>query len=648
MKLPIIVILLVASINICPAQQIISTNSIANKVLEKGLHQTDLGTYTGSLLLQGMAELSIAGNDKKQLTRTIGLLKKFHTKEIEGKGSFISYSSGGNGSAWLNYIGADTSLHRQVSDAAKRMFSQQKRSTEGILTANWAQDSLDLVFIDMAFAVTPYLLYSGVKEQNQKYIDLAVFETLSLFQILNDEQTGLLHQARGFVTRGKISEDNWSRGNGWGSLAIATLVRDLPKDHPKRSEVEAVAKSFFLNVLKYQDKDGLWHQEMTDKKSFTETSGSGLLLYGLGIMLQHQLLDAKYNAAFVKGLDGLAAYIAGDGGVSHACFSCLNPQNGTKADYVNHVWVYNDPHAFGPVVLAYAQALKMGIAEIKTSKTPGSYAIHDTITPVNKTYVRYVPERNQDIAWENDRIAFRYYGPPVRDKVSSGIDIFAKSVDYSIIDKWYRLNARGLDYHVDRGEGLDFYHAGFLRGCGGTAIWRNGKPYPSQTYATHRIIKNSNDKVVFELAFDPWQADGITVSETKTITMVKGTNFFKVESKIHAPSGEDLVIGIGLTTFGHPSLIKNKTNGLLSSWEEPDSTHGYLGTAVVAHPSQIQGFAKDRADEYMLITARPNQTITYYVGAGWEGNDSFKNKNAWNELMNITSWKSLNTIYNKK
>lgn len=627
------------------AQQTVSTAALAKNVLEKGLKQTDLGLYTGSLLLQAMAELSTATKDEALTRQTTSLLKKFGTKEIEGRGSFISYAAGGSGAAYFNYLGIDTSLNRQVLEAAKRMVEKQKRSSEGILTANWLIDSLDAVFIDMAFAVTPYLLYTGLKEGNQGYIDLAVYETLELFKILKDNKTGLLHQARGFNGKGSISEDNWSRGNGWGALGIATLVRDLPATHIKRGEVEREAKVFFEAVLRYQNAAGLWHQEMTDKTSFTETSGSGLLLHGLGIMLQKGLLPAKYRTNFMKGLNGLTTYIAADGGVSHACWSCLSPRKGRKEDYVNHVWVYNDPHGFGPVVLAYAQAIKMGINELKPAQPLGALVKFDTTTNVVKTYVRYVPERNQDIAWENDRIAFRLYGPPVRDKVSSGVDIFAKSVDYSIIDKWYRLNARGLDYHVDRGEGLDFYHAGFLRGCGGTAVWKGGKPYPSPTYSSHRIIQNNKDKIVFEVVFDPWDAGGTMVSEKKRITMVNGTAFFKVESTIQAKTEEDLTVGIGLTTFGQPTVFRSETKGLLSSWEAPDSTHGHLGTAVVVNPSQLKGFDRSTKDEYVLITVKPGQPFTYYIGAGWEGAEPFKNDGAWTRLLDNTSWQGLNAVY---
>ena len=80
-----------------------------------------------------------------------------------------------------------------------------------------------------------------------------------------------------------------------GAFALSILVRDLPEQHPKREAVVQLAKSFYAAVLKHQNEDGMWHQEMTDEDSYVETSGSGLLLYGLGIMIEKGQLDPKYK-----------------------------------------------------------------------------------------------------------------------------------------------------------------------------------------------------------------------------------------------------------------------------------------------------------------------------------------------------------------
>jgi rhamnogalacturonyl hydrolase YesR len=629
-------------------KQTISTKAVADSVLKKGLEVTDIKGYQGSLLLQGMSELALASSSQTNLNQIVDLFDKIGTREIKAGGSFISYQAGGNGAALLNLRGVAPSLTKQVSDAAKRMVKEQNRSSEGILVPNWISKEKDQIFIDMAFAVTPYLLYAGLIEKNEQYIDLSIFETEEIFRVLKDSQTGLLHQGRGFVTKGVTSEDNWSRGNGWCALALSSLVRDLPKKHPKRKEIEHITKEFFLNVLKYQDANGVWHQEMTDPSSFVEISGTGLFLYALGIVIEEGLLEKKYKSNFIKGLEGMMAYIAPDGSVSNTCFSNLCPGMGTKKDYVNHVWHHNEPHAFGSVLLALAQALKMNVADITLSKSMGNMiATNSEIQPA-RTYVRFAPERSGDVAWENDRIAFRVYSQQVKSKVGSGVDVWAKSVDYSIIDNWYRLNARGLDYHVDRGEGYDFYHMGFLRGCGGTAIWHKGKLYPSSTYSGHRIIKNHKDEIVFELNYEPFEVAGKMVREKKTIRMLMGTNFYQVESLFETENGEDLTVAIGLTMLGNAKVANQKESGCLAVSDLVSKKDGMLGSAIFTDPNQIENFTAVGNDQLMLVNVKSNTPFVYYVGAAWSGNPRFTIFTNWDEMINSLSWGKLNEFYSRK
>ena len=83
----------------------------------------------------------------------------------------------------------------------------------------------------------------------------------------------------------------------------------------------------------------------------------------------------------------------------------------------------------------------------------------DGVAPVfpTKVFARYIPERLDDFAWENDKIAHRTYGPalaaaraPGSGKevlVSSGLDVWSKRVAYPVVDRWYN---KGHDhYHHD-------------------------------------------------------------------------------------------------------------------------------------------------------------------------------------------------------
>jgi len=635
--------------SLCQAQvglpKPVDTRVMAELVAQKGLATIDLELYTGSLLMQGLSELSMVQADDKLLKQTLALFAQYKSKKINGRGTLISYEAGGNGAAYLLYLKKSEALREQVAEFAGKMVKNQKRSSEDLMTASWLPDSLDPVFIDVAFAVTPYLLYSGLALNKPDYVDYAVYQTTELFRVLADPN-GLIHQGRGFRAKGVVSQDNWSRGNGWGALGLAALVRDLPARHPQRKAVDALAKRFFTTVLKYQNRDGLWHQEMTDTTSYVETSGSGLLLYALGIAIEKKIIDQSYLPAFQRGISALTAYVAEDGAVTHACGSCLYPGQGTKADYKKKGWNYNDPHAFGPVVLAFTQAYKLGIRQVEPAKPLGYFIDKEASLRKPQTYLRYMPEANGNILWENDRIAFRVYGPPVKDRVSSGIDVWTKSVSYPIIDHWYQLNGQGKEYHIDRGEGCDFFHVGFGRGDGGTAIWLNGKPFISQPYATHKILKNTDEEIAFELIFDPWKvgddpATWYMVSERKVISMKMGTNLFKVVSTFETDYKGPLTAAIGISFVDKPEILADQKTGTLTIWESYQPQNGELGTSVVANPAVVQGFATHEKEQFVLINAKAGQPITYYVGAGWTKNPHVKSKQDWltylqNELPKLT------------
>jgi rhamnogalacturonyl hydrolase YesR len=612
----------------------IATEAVATLAMERGLKEVDLGIYGGTLFMQAMSELAVLQKDPKTLNRTIDIFEKFKTKEIKGRGSFISYEAGGSGIAYLNYLNKSPKLSAHVFEYADKMFKNQKRTSEGLMTAPWLKvDSLDQFMIDCAFAVTPYMLYAGLAQNKPEYIDLAVFETLEMFKILKDPN-GLIHQGRGFVGKGSISEDNWSRGNGWGAYALAFLVRDLPDSHPRKQEVNELAKNFFTAILKYQNQEGLWNQEMTEHTSFVETSGSGLMLFGLGVCIEKGILDKTVLPQFIKGLSGYTSYITPEGDISNTTIGCLCPEKGTKKDYIKHAWKLNDIHAFGPVVLAFAQAAKLGIKEITIAKSMGCYVIDFGKPMKPQAFVRYMPEANGNICWENDRIAFRVYGPPVKHRVSSGIDIWTKSVDYPIVSKWYDQNNQGKSYHENHGEGLDFYHVAYGRGLGGTAIWRNEKPYISQPYATHKILKNTEEEIAFELNFDAWEADGIKVSEKKVISLKMGTNFCKVISTFTSDSKEPLTIALGLSFTDKPEVLSDAKKGILTLWEDFPPNNGALGTTVLVNPKQIKAFSEYEKEKYVVLKAKSGKPITYYVGTGWNKTPQFKTKQDWLDYVN--------------
>lgn len=157
-----------------------------------------------------------------------------------------------------------------------------------------------------------------------------------------------------------------------------------------------------------------------------------------------------------------------------------------------------------------------------------------TKTPQTSVHARYVPERMDDFAFENDKVAFRVYGPALTDSAeNNGTDCWLKRVDYPIVDKWYKGHEQGISYHEDHGEGYDPYHVGTSLGCGSIALWdteakTTDKLIQPNVYTDYAIIEKSADKVVFELTY---HYNTKNIDEIKRITLEKGNQFYKAQSQ---------------------------------------------------------------------------------------------------------------------
>lgn len=262
-------------------------------------------------------------------------------------------------------------------------------------------------------------------------------------------------------------------------------------------------------------------------------------------------------------------------------------------------------------------------------------------------FARAVPERLDDFAWENDRLAHRIYGPALGSPapagsgrevlVSSGLDIWCKRVRYPVVDRWYN---KGHDhYHVDEGEGMDLYQVGASRGCGGTGVWDGKQLYVGRNYATARVIANGPIRAIFELTYEPWAANDIYVTEVKRFTVDAGHNLDRIESTFTATGNrKELTIGIGLNKAPsdpgqNPKIDVTKSDaaGSLAQWIEQKS-NGSLGTAVIV-PTALAGFTADERNELVLAKVVPGQTITYYAGAGWDRAGDFKDAQHWNDYV---------------
>ncbi len=271
---------------------------------------------------------------------------------------------------------------------------------------------------------------------------------------------------------------------------------------------------------------------------------------------------------------------------------------------------------------------------------PAVYAQSPTPAVLPSTFCRYVPERADDFAWENDLTAFRTYGPALQHGAeNSGIDCWPKRVNYPIIDKWYRLDHdRHISYHKEHGEGYDNYHTGKSRGCGGTALWIDGKMVLSGVYKTWKILQCEREKSVFVLTYD-YDLKGRRIHEVKTITIELGKRLFKSES-VFTEGGmpADVDIAVGVTTHDQKGVCTlNRAAGYAGVWEIIDQQG--LGTGVVMDARRITGMQEiksavpDESHALFLTHTDGEGKEVHYAGYGWEKAGVITTPERWNDYL---------------
>lgn len=287
-------------------------------------------------------------------------------------------------------------------------------------------------------------------------------------------------------------------------------------------------------------------------------------------------------------------------------------------------------------------------AKVDAKKTNSYTIVADSKTAVPEskltTYSRLVPERVDDYTWENDKIAFRVYGPKGQAEalagvkgstLSSGVDIWFKRTEKSVINEWYKgYLTDPMYYHKDtRGEGYDPYHVGDSRGTGGIGIWKDEKLQVSKNFTSSKTIAEGPLRTVFELTYAPWSE--FDVKETKRISLDLGSNFSKFESTFETEKQvPNYTIGITLHKNEGESKLNDK-NGYYLHWEKIDDA--FVGEGIVVDPKIVEksiAFKSEIPDQSnLLVITKPQKKLTYYAGFAWQKSGQIQTQKDWENIL---------------
>ena len=256
------------------------------------------------------------------------------------------------------------------------------------------------------------------------------------------------------------------------------------------------------------------------------------------------------------------------------------------------------------------------------------------------------PERKDDFAWENDRGAYRVYGPALEatGERSFGIDVWTKNTPDPVVndryyiedvvmmpkvdslrridrhrgDSLYRINS----YHHDHGRGLDPYKVGATLGCGAPALLLGDSIVMPYCFERFEVLTHGPLRFEVCLRQSPRIVRGDTIVESRLIRLDKGSNFNRMEvwydgisSPVAFCSGvviqkedpEGVILGKNYVAYTDPT-------------DQPDVHHAPLYVAALFPYGEV---ATRKIGHHALgiVQNYQGEHFTYYFGSAWSKYD---------------------------
>lgn len=274
--------------------------------------------------------------------------------------------------------------------------------------------------------------------------------------------------------------------------------------------------------------------------------------------------------------------------------------------------------------------VQLDFKENQTKRIVLKYGKRDDLN--TKTYGRFIPERKDDFAWENNRIAFRMYGKALEmtpKENAYGLDVWVKRTERMIINERYKRN----EYHIDHGDGMDYYHVGFTLGAGNMMPYLKDSIWYSKNYTTYKVLDNGPLRTSFQLSYDDWDVDGQMINAEKTISLDADQQLNKISVRYNNIKDSTLPVVAGIVCRKAPGIkLLDEVNGIMAYWEPKHGVDGITGVACV-FSTPVQQLFESKGQLLGKIAFQKGETLTYYAGAVWDKAGFIIDENSWFQYL---------------
>ena len=256
------------------------------------------------------------------------------------------------------------------------------------------------------------------------------------------------------------------------------------------------------------------------------------------------------------------------------------------------------------------------------------------------------PERKDDFAWENDRGAYRVYGPALErtGERSFGIDVWTKNTPEPVVDDRYYIedvvmmpkvdSLRRIDrhrgdslyrinsYHHDHGKGFDPYKVGASLGCGAPALMVGDNIAMPYCFESYEVITSGPLRFEVLLHQSPRVVCGNTIREHRIIRLDKGSNFNRMEVWYDGLSKPvSLCSGVVVQTEDpEPVILGGNYVAYTDPTDQPNVHHAPLFVAALFPNGEVTTKCLGNHALGVLPNYRGEHYI-YYFGSAWSKYD---------------------------
>jgi len=199
-----------------------------------------------------------------------------------------------------------------------------------------------------------FLVRWGIYRHDPKFIDDAA-EQIIHQAALEQDTDGLWFHGY-FVSEKQHAPFKWGRGNGWATVTMVETLSAMDPRDPLRHGILEILRKQIEGLKGVQAPDGAWRQILDKPELWEETSCTAMFAYGIARAVNRGWIPPENMAIARKAFAAVARNVNAQGEVSG---TCEGTSIGTDLDfYVSRKHGANDPHGWGPVMLAGTEILR--------------------------------------------------------------------------------------------------------------------------------------------------------------------------------------------------------------------------------------------------------------------------------------------------